>query len=84
MYIYEAALEYMTELLVSSTYLAKVSSSLGMTASQIGILSSFVSLAEGGTLAALLLVRKTPVKRWVVPLSVLNQLAFATLYFIPL
>ena len=49
-----------------------------------GILTAFVSLAALVQFAALLLVRRVPVKRWVTTLQICNQAAFTALYFIPL
>ena len=83
MYICEAALEYLIAILVSGSFLATLTKSLGMSDSLTGVLSSVISL---GCLFQLLsaVYRRQQVKRFVVILSVLNQLLFMMLYVIPL
>ena len=83
MYICEAALEYLISILVSGSFLATLTKSLGMSDSLTGVLSSVISL---GCLFQLLsaIYRRQQVKRFVVILSVLNQLLFMMLYVIPL
>lgn len=83
MYIAEAALEYFISLLVIGAYIAKVATAIGLSDSVTGILTSFVSLGLGFQCVAIFLADKTPVKRWVSLLHVLNQLAFALVYFVP-
>ena len=53
MYILEAAFEYFISIMVTGAYLAKVSSSIGISDSLTGILSSFVSLGCGFQLVAI-------------------------------
>lgn len=83
MYIFEAALEYLISILVSGSFLATLTKSLGMSDSLTGVLSSVISL---GCLFQLLsaVYRRGKVKRFVMALSVLNQLLFMLLYVIPL
>ena len=83
MYICEAALEYLIAILVSGSFLATLTKSLGMSDSLTGVLSSVISL---GCLFQLLsaIYRRQQGKRFVVILSVLNQLLFMMLYVIPL
>lgn len=83
MYICEAALEYLIAILVSGSFLATLTKSLGMSDSLTGVLSSVISL---GCLFQLLsaIYRRQQGKRFVVILSVLNQLLFMLLYVIPL
>jgi len=83
MYILEAALEYFISMMVSGSYLATLTSSLGMSDSLTGIISSFISL---GCLFQLLSVflRRKRVKGIVLALSIVNQLLFMLLYIIPL
>jgi MFS family permease len=83
LYIIEAALEYFISLLVTGAYLAKITSSLGMSDSLTGILTSFVSLGCGFQIIAIFLANKRPVKRWVTLLHSINQLAFALIYLVP-
>ena len=83
MYICEAALEYLIAILVSGSFLATLTKSLGMSDSLTGVLSSVISL---GCLFQLLsaVYRRQQVKRFVMILSVFNQLLFMLLYVIPL
>ena len=83
MYILEAAFEYFISLLVIGAYIAKVATAIGLSDSVTGILTSFVSLGLGFQCVAIFLADKTPVKRWVSLLHILNQLAFALVYFGP-
>ncbi len=82
-YIIEAALEYFISILVAGSYLATLTSHLGMSDSLTGILSSFISLGCLFQLFSVFLKRKR-VKPIVTVLSVVNQLLFMLLYIIPL
>lgn len=83
MYILEAALEYLISILVAGSFLATLTKELGMSDSLTGILSSIISL---GCLFQLLsvLLRRDRVKKFVVIMSILNQIMFMLLYVIPL
>ena len=83
LYIVEAALEYFISLLVSGAFLANVTSSIGISDSLTGILTSFVSLGCGFQLIAIFLANKRPVKRWVTLLHSCNQAFFAFVYLVP-
>ncbi len=83
MYIIEAGLEYLIAILVSGTFLAQLTGALGFSDSLTGILSSIISL---GCLFQMLSVfyRRKTVKKYVVGLSIANQLLFMLLFVIPL
>ena len=83
LYIIQAALEYLVAILVAGSYLATLTSELGISDSLTGILSSIISL---GCLFQLfsLLIRRTRVKTMVLIFSIVNQLLFLLLYVIPL
>ena len=83
LYILEATFEYFISILVTGAYLAKITSSLGMSDSMTGILTSFVALGCGFQIIAIFLANKRPVKRWVTVLHSINQLAFALIYLVP-
>ncbi|MBR2343262.1 MAG: MFS transporter [Clostridia bacterium] len=83
LFILEATFEYFISLLVTGAYLAKITSSLGMSDSMTGILTSFVSLGCGFQIIAIFLANKRPVKRWVTVLHSINQLTFALMYLVP-
>ena len=82
-YILEATFEYFISILVGGAYLAKITTSLGMSAALTGILTSFVSLGGGFQIFAIFLANKRPVKRWVTVMHSVNQLAFALIYLVP-
>lgn len=83
LYIIEAAVEYLISILVASSFLATLTKELGMSDSLTGILSSVISL---GCLFQLLslTVQRRRVKKFVVVMSVINQILFMLLYVIPL
>lgn len=83
LYILEAAFEYFISLLLSGTYLAKVTTTIGISDSLTGILTSFVSLGCAFQIVAIFLANKRPVKKWVTILHTINQLFFACIYLVP-
>ncbi len=84
MYIIEAALEYFISILIGGAYIAKVATAIGFSDGTVGIITSFLSLGQAFQLLALLLRDKTPVKKWVTGLHVLNQCLFSLVWFTPL
>lgn len=82
-YIIEAALEYFISILVGGSYLATLTAELGISDGLTGVLSSFISLGCLFQLFSVFLKRPR-VKKTVVSLSILNQLLFMLLFFIPL
>ena len=83
MYILEAAFEYFIDILVAGAYIAKVTTSIGISDELTGILTSFVTLGSGFQIFALLFIRKKRVKSWVTFGNTINQLSFALIYIIP-
>jgi MFS family permease len=83
LYILEATFEYFISLLVTGAYLAKVTTSIGLSDTVTGLLTSFVSLGFGFQVIATFLANKRPVKRWVTVLHMINQLFFALIYLVP-
>ena len=79
MYIIQADLEHLINLLVTGAFLATLTTQLGMSDSLTGIISSFSSL---GCLFQMISVifRKGSVKKFVVFLSLSNQVLFIILY----
>lgn len=82
-YIWEACLEYLISILVSGTFLAQITMELGFTDGQIGVISSIISLGCLFQLASMFLHRRT-VKKFVVGMSIANQLLFMLLYAVPM
>ena len=83
LYILEATFEYFISMLVMGAYLAKITSSIGISDTLTGILTSFVSLGCGFQMIAIFFANKRPVKRWVTILHSINQVAFALIYLVP-
>lgn len=83
-YLLEADFEYLISILVSGSFLATLTSSLGIPDSLTGIISAFVGLGCLFQLLAVFLFRGGSVKRTVIAFSVGNQLLFLMLYLIPL
>ena len=83
LYIIEAALEYFIAILVSGAYLAKVTSSIGMSAGLTGILTAFVSLGYAFQIFALFLAGKRQNRSFFFTVSILYQACFAFIYLIP-
>lgn len=82
MYILEAGFEYLISILVAGTFLAKITSSLGISDNLTGIISSIISLGQIFQLGSLL-IKRPKLKGIVVIMSVINQLLFLSLYIIP-
>jgi hypothetical protein len=83
-YILEAAVEYFISILVGTTYLAKLTSSIGISDGVTGILSAFLSLGCGFQILALFLSGGGSKKRLITWMSLINQLLFTFLYVVPL
>lgn len=83
LYIIEAALEYFISILVGSAYLAKLTTSLGISDGLCGVLTAFISLGSGFQIFALFLAGSRRTKRIVVPIHLINELCFTFLYVIP-
>lgn len=83
LYIVQAALEYFVAILMAGSYLATLTNYLGISDSVTGIISSIISLGCVFQLLSGFLKRRR-VKKIVTLFSVLNQLLFMMLYFIPL
>lgn len=82
LYIAQAAVEYHIGLLLAGSFLAALTAKLGMSDALTGVLSSVISLGCVFQLLSLLLQprRSRPFVLW---MSVVNQLLFAALYFVP-
>ena len=82
-YILESMFEYMISIATSGVYLAKLTTTIGISDAMTAILSSVASLAAMFQIFSILLAHKTPVKRWVFPMTVIPQALVCTLYLIP-
>ena len=84
MYIIEALFEYFITILTTGAYLAKITTTIGISDGMTAIISAVASLSGIFQLVSIYLSHKTPVKRWVVPLQALTALMFASIYLIPI
>jgi hypothetical protein len=75
--------EYFISILTSGAYLAKLTTTIGISDSMTAILSSIASLAGMFQIVSIFLAHKTPVKRWVLPITFVTQALVSTLYIIP-
>ncbi|MBQ1955836.1 MAG: hypothetical protein II350_08905, partial [Clostridia bacterium] len=82
--IIEAALEYFVALLTGGAFLAKVSTSIGISDSLTGIISSFVSLGCAVQLFSLFMGGIKRVKWLVIPVTLFTQMFFCLIYVIPI
>lgn len=83
LYIIEAGVEYFISILVAGAYLARLTSSVGMSDALTGVISAFISLGCIFQLIAIFIRRKSP-KRTVIIFSIANQALFSMLYLVPL
>jgi MFS family permease len=83
LYIIEAAVEYFIAILVGTTYLAKLTTSIGISDGVTGVLTSFISLGFGFQIFALFIPSKIRIKRIVIILHLINEFSFTVLYLVP-
>ena len=84
LYIFEALVEYLSSLLLTGTFIAKVSTTLGVSDSLTGIITAFTSLGCGFELFSLFVSRKNGVKKPVIISGLINELLFVFIYVVPL
>ena len=84
MYITYALFDHFISLLVSGAYLAKLTTSVGISDSMTAILSAIITLSGVFQVFSILLAHKTPVKTWVIPTIFITSILFSLLYLIPL
>ena len=83
LYIIDATLEYFVAIITAGAYLAKLTSTLGISDSLTGILTSFVSLGGFFSLFSALVMKKKPVRNKVAIIQIICQLAFVVLFLTP-
>lgn len=83
LYIFEALVEYLSSILITGTFIAKVSSQLGVSDSLTGIITAFTSLGCGFELLSLFVSRKNGVKKPVIISGLINELLFVFIYVLP-
>jgi hypothetical protein len=82
-YILESMFEYFINILISGAYLAKLTTTIGISDAMTAVLSAVASLAAMFQVISIFLAHKTPVKKWVLPTTVIPQALTATLYLVP-
>lgn len=82
-YILEELFNYLIGILVAGSYLAKLTSTLGISDGLTAILSSFVTLGCCTQLLTGVFFKKGKVKKRITGFFLLNQLLFALLYLVP-
>jgi len=82
-YILEETFNYLITILLSGSYLAKVTSVLGFSDGLTAILSSIATLGCSAQLLSVAFFRKGQIKRRITAMFLLNQLLFAVLYLVP-
>lgn len=81
-YIFFAAMEYLIALSVMGSFLAKLTTEIGMSDGMTGVISAVGTL--GGLFQLIsMFIHKSRVKKLVIALTVANQLLFISLYLIP-
>lgn len=82
LYILYAAVEYLIALAVSGSFLAKLTTEIGMSDGLTGVISAVATL--GGLFQLLsMFIRRSRVKKLTIALTAANQLLFIFLYLIP-
>ncbi len=84
MYVLEALFEYLTAILSSGVFLAKLTSTIGISDSVTAILASITSLSSVFQIASIYLSHKNPIKPIIIPMQIISQLMLAALYIIPI
>lgn len=83
LYIAEATLEYIIALLVEGAYLSRMTMAIGLSDTVTGIIHSILSLGNLFGLISML-ITKRKMKKFVIGMSIANQLMFMLLYVIPI
>lgn len=84
MYIIEAMFENFIAMLSAGAYLAKLTTTIGISDSVTAILSAITSLSSVFQIVSIYLSHRRPVRPIVVTMQIISQLMFAGLYAIPL
>ena len=84
LYYAECVFGYFISILVTGSYLAKLTTSIGISDEMTAILSELTAISGIFQILSIYLSHKRPVKRWLMPLMAVPQILFASLYLIPL
>ena len=84
MYIIEAMFENFITVVTTGAYLAKLTSSIGISDGLTAILATITSLSSVFQIISISLAHRNPIKPIIIPIQVLSHLMLAGLYLIPL
>lgn len=84
MYVLEALFEYFISILTTGAFLAKLTTTIGISDSVTAILASITSLSSVFQIVSIYIAHKNPIKPIIIPMQMLSQLMFAGLYIVPL
>ena len=83
LYLIVAAIDYFIAIITTSTYLAKLTTSLGIPDGTIGVINSFVSIAAAFNLVSLFISPTVRAKKIVVTSFTISYFCYVFLYFTP-
>ncbi len=84
MYIIEAMFENFITVVTTGAYLAKLTTSIGISDGLTAILATITSLSSVFQIISISLAHRNPIKPIIIPIQVLSHLMLAGLYLIPL
>lgn len=83
LYPYESMVEYLCTLLTSSTFFAKLSISLGVSDAMTALISTLSSFVCVFQLISGRIARFTPVKPWLIPVTLVTRLSMVAMFLLP-
>jgi Na+/melibiose symporter-like transporter len=83
-YWIESAFEWLITILCSGAFLAKLTGAVGISDSTTAILTSIISFASLAQFASIYISHKAPVKRFVIPITLVSNLLMSALFLLPL
>lgn len=84
LYFVECLFEYFINILVSGAYLAKLTTTIGISDGMTAILAELTALSGVFQIFSIYLSHRVPVKKWLIPMMTVPQLLFAGVYLIPI
>ena len=84
MYILEAMFENFVTVVTTGAYLAKLTTTIGISDGLTAILATITSLSSVFQIVSISIAHKNPIKPIIIPIQIVAQLMFAGLYVIPL
>lgn len=84
LYWIESAFEWLITILCSGAFLAKLTGAVGISDSTTAILTSIISFASLAQVASIYISHRAPVKRFVIPITLVSNLLMSGLFILPL